>query len=493
MNLHALVSSGLLALTLLSWSTDKTAEKKVENALPITGTWVNFAYKDVRNKYTNPEDVDMTDPALWRAKVGELHEMGMEVLVLMEVANEEHSYYPSKIMPPAYDAERECPVYAVLDEAGRYGMKVFVSSGWARDQFENIRDEWVQERQRQIMEELTELYADMPAFYGWYLPVEDCITPIFSRHSVEGVNRIVARARELTPDKKTLISPYGMVQGDWSDPEMARNIRDLDVDIIAYQDEIGCVREPYPLPRLAANWAELAKIHADSGIEMWANCETFTWEAETNSLFSALIPAAYERLLQQQVTATKAGVSRIISFMFPGIIETPGSEHPLGEPEWSNAMWKNYMAWKGGDEHWKRIENIYAGEAVSAPFTAAEQPLLCDGALAAVRPDAEGWVCFEPGQHTLTLKFPEPVELTRVSVRTLDCQKDGIAAPVSLSLYDQDGNYLTGIEPAPWPHNRHDAWVDLLELPCESILCEKATLTFFCDKPVYLDEIFINL
>ena len=45
--------------------------------------------------------------------------------------------------------------------------------------------------------------------------------------------------------------------------------------------------------------------------------------------------------------------------MFPGIIETPGSEYPLGEPEWSNAMWKNYMAWKGGDEHWKRIEDIH--------------------------------------------------------------------------------------------------------------------------------------
>lgn len=492
MNLHALVSSGLLALTLLSCSSEKPAEKVVD-ALPITGTWVNFAYKDVRNKYTNPADVDMTDPALWRAKVGELHEMGMEVLVLMEVANEEHSYYPSQIMPPAYDAERECPVYAVLDEAGKYGMKVFVSSGWARDQFENIRDEWVQERQQQIMEELTALYAEMPAFYGWYLPVEDCITPIFSRHSVEGVNRIVARAKELTPDKKTLISPYGMVQGDWSNPEMAQNIRDLKVDIIAYQDEIGCVREPYPLPRLAANWAELAKIHADSGIEMWANCETFTWEAETNSLFSALIPAAYERLLQQQVTATQASVSRIISFMFPGIIETPGSDFPLGEPVWSNALWTNYMAWKGGDEHWKRVETILAGKAASAPFTAVEQPLLCDGALADLRPDAEGWLRLEPGLHTIQLTFPSETKLSCVTVRCLDCAKDGILAPLSLSLYDADGTFIAGLEPETWPHKGHDAWADFLDLACPDYLCDTATLTIFCDNPVYLDEIFVYL
>ena len=36
---------------------------------PITGTWINLAYKDVRNKYTNPQSFDNTDPELWKAKV----------------------------------------------------------------------------------------------------------------------------------------------------------------------------------------------------------------------------------------------------------------------------------------------------------------------------------------------------------------------------------------------------------------------------------------
>ena len=61
---------------------------------PITGTWINLAYKDVRNKYTNPQNFDNTDPKLWESKVRELSEMGIEYLVFMEVANEGKSYYP---------------------------------------------------------------------------------------------------------------------------------------------------------------------------------------------------------------------------------------------------------------------------------------------------------------------------------------------------------------------------------------------------------------
>ena len=73
---------------------------------PITGTWINLAYKDVRNKYTNPQNFDNTDPKLWESKVRELSEMGIEYLVFMEVANEGKSYYPSKMMSWLYDKNK---------------------------------------------------------------------------------------------------------------------------------------------------------------------------------------------------------------------------------------------------------------------------------------------------------------------------------------------------------------------------------------------------
>lgn len=84
----------------------------------------------------------------------------------------------------------------------------------------------------------------------------------------------------------------------------------LKVDIIAYQDEVGCVRDQFTLPRLKKNWQRLRDIHNRLNIEMWANCETFTWEEGTNDRTSALIPAAYPRLLSQQVAASAAGLIR---------------------------------------------------------------------------------------------------------------------------------------------------------------------------------------
>lgn len=296
----------------------------------ITGTWINLAYKDVRNRYTNPQSFDNTDPELWKAKVRELSAMGIEYLVFMEVANEGKAYYPSQLMPWWYDKDKQSPVEAILDEAARYDMKVFMSTGWAKDQDDNLQDPAVKQRQLQIMEELAVFYKNHKAFYGWYLPVEDCLCPIFAEHAVQSVNALTQKANALTPGKKTLISPYGIGLSDFDNPEYEKQLAKLKVDIIAYQDEVGCVRNKFMLPRLKKTWQRLRDIHNRLNIEMWANCETFTWEQGTNDRSSALIPAAYPRLLSQQVAASVAGVDRIISFMVCGIIESPTSTYQLG-------------------------------------------------------------------------------------------------------------------------------------------------------------------
>ena len=80
-------------LGLLGLLADESRKEKMVQSVsvvqPITGTWINLAYKDVRNKYTNPQHFDNMDPKLWTAKVRELANMGIEYLVFMEVANED--------------------------------------------------------------------------------------------------------------------------------------------------------------------------------------------------------------------------------------------------------------------------------------------------------------------------------------------------------------------------------------------------------------------
>lgn len=468
--------------------------------LPITGSWINLAYKDVRNKYTNPIGFDNNDPALWEAKVHEMAEMGIEYLVIMEVANDGKAFYPSRLMPLQYDPARKSPVQAILDAAEDCGVKVFLSTGWAQNQDDNLRIPAIKERQLQIMDEVGTLYKNAPAFYGWYLPVEDCINPIFPKHAVDAVNALVERAHQLTPEKKTLISPYGLGLSDFTDPDYENTLAELKVDIIAYQDEIGCVREPTPLPELRQNWKHLREVHDHIGIEMWANCETFTWEKGTNDRNSALIPAAYQRLLAQQVAASVAGVDRIISFMFHGIVENPDSPFRLGQPLGSNLLYNDYMAWRSGNAYWKFSEAAHAGRlhnaVTSEAFADAACRPLADGFLAEEDPADSRWVKFGPGYHEVIIDLSQVNGANQVMLRLLNYRLQGIGIPDKVYIYASDDAAtwkLVAIEDAPAGRNdRHDAWCDAILSDSLDQDAAYLKVAFNAGTPVYLDEIFVN-
>jgi hypothetical protein len=163
----------LIPILLLLWATVSAFAQ----SLPITGTFVNLPYQDVRNKYTNPPYIDNTDPPMWATKIAEMHEMGMEYLVFMSVANECKAYYPSKLMEWHYPDWRQSPVDAIMDEAAKYGMKVFMSTGWAKDQDDNLRDPAIKGRQIEMMEELAGIYGEHPAFYAGTFLLRTALVP----------------------------------------------------------------------------------------------------------------------------------------------------------------------------------------------------------------------------------------------------------------------------------------------------------------------------
>ncbi len=462
------------------------ASAEFTEVLPVTGTFINLPYQDVRNKYTNPTQIDNTDPQMWAAKVREMHAMGMEYLVFMSVANECKAYYPSKLMEWHYPSCSQSPVDAIMDEAARHGMKVFMSTGWAKDQDDNLRDPEIKGRQIRMMEELAGLYGEHPAFYGWYLPVEDCFGPVLTDYAVEAVNALTARARELTPSAKIMISPYGIFNSDFDDPRYEKQIARLTVDIIAYQDEIGCVRERYPLPRLRENWKKLRAIHDRTGIAMWANCESFAWEKGTNDRSSALIPASYSRFLAQQVAASAGGAECIISFIFCGLVEDPSSPYQLGQPHWSQEFHKEYMAWKNGSPYWKAAEMGFKGglrDGSGAPCATASEDS-----------SDNRWTEYEPGTHRIVVKT-EGTD-SEVILRMLNSAKDGIAPPQKVFLYacdsaDGEGARLLGIKDTPvWPYNRHDTFVDTVLFELDDIEGDYLMIVFTSDSKVYLDRIF---
>lgn len=479
-------------------------EKTTESALgvkPITGTWINLAYKDVRNKYTNPQNFDNTDPELWKAKVRELSAMGIEYLVFMEVANEGKAYYPSKMMPWCYDKNKQSPVEAILDEAARHNMKIFMSTGWAKDQDDNLLDPAIKERQLRIMEELAALYKNHKAFYGWYLPVEDCLCPIFAEHAVQSANALTEKAKALTPGKKTLISPYGIGLSEFDNPEYEKQMAKLKVDIIAYQDEVGCVRDQFMLPRLKKTWQRLRDIHNRLNIEMWANCETFTWEQGTNDRTSALIPAAYPRLLSQQVAASAGGVDKIISFMICGIIENPESAYQLGQPIGSNKVYNDYMDWKNGTEYWQLVEaalmeRLTNGATTEMMLGKADLKALLDGKVAEEDSRDTRWVKFEKGYHEFVVDLQKKTKLQKAMLRMLNYNLEEIGMPLKVYLFTSlDGKEynLASIKDAPhFPNNKHDAWIENILFDGLDENVRYVKVAFDAPKQVYIDEFFVN-
>ncbi len=448
--------------------------------LPVTGTFINLPYQDVRNLYTNPPYIDNTDPQMWAAKVAEMKKMGMEYLVFMSVANDGKAYYPSELMRRHYPKWRKSPVDAIMDAAAEHGMKVFMSTGWAKDQDDNLRDPKIKGRQLEMMAELAGIYGDHPAMYGWYLPVEDCFGPVLTDYAVEAVNALTARARELTPGKKIMISPYGIFNSDFSDPRYSAQIERLTVDVIAYQDEVGCVRETYPLTRLRENWKKLRAIHDRTGIEMWANCESFAWEKGTNSRASALIPAPYSRFLSQQIAATAGGASTIISFVFCGLFDDPSSPYQLGQPLWSGRAYEDYMAWLEGDHYWKTVEASMRGAF---------------GPAATEDVNDARWTRYGMGTYDIVLPV-EDGHVSEVLVPMLNCHKDGINPPSKIFLWtSRDGKKwdLAGIKDTPgYQNTNHDAFIDHVLFTGLDLKADWLKIEFTVDTASAFDTVIIN-
>lgn len=461
-----------------------------QTSLPVSGSWLNLFYQDVRNKYTNPQYLDNSEADLWRAKVDQMHRMGIEYIVFMAVANEGLAAYPSEIMPHTYPDGCVSPVEAVIRQAEKNGQKVFLSIGWAENQDDNLKRPEILNRQLQIMDELAKLYGNSPAAFGWYLPVEDCLGPVLPETSVVAVNKLVAKAHEITPGMKTMISPYGFFCSEFDNPEFGRQIQRLNVDIIAYQDEVGCVREDYPLPELRKKWHKVKQIHDACGIELWANCELFAWEKDTNSRESALIPAAPGRIIGQLQAATDGGVSRIISFMTTGIIDDYSDAYRLGQPGVTKFVADEYAKWRAGDEKYCLLEQSMRGTLANK--VAIDGNPLFDGKYGQETPDDLAWKIFKGPKSEIEVPT---AGATQLFVRFLDCHKDGFVVPykIGISVPDASGHYrlVSVVDITPFPNNRHDAWVEpcLLTVPS----AENVKLTMLCDGyAVAVDEVVVR-
>lgn len=340
--------AGVLCGVLLLASAATAAAAPPAGLLPITGTFLDVAY-DERMTYTNNVSASLTCDQ-WVDKVVSLHSLGVDTIIFQAVHDARWgSYYPSSL-PFMKLWGGACPdvVDTILNATAANNMHTFLSCEYVHTEFDPVENSTIMDGRIQIMQELTAKYAlRYTSFMGWYFSAEAYLEPYFPPEFFPYIEALSDSAKQLTPNALIFISPYG-TRYAVNDETFVNQLKSLPVDIVAYQDEVGCVRDEFPVMRSASAFETLAAAHrAANRSILWANCESFTWERMPNNVTSPLIPAEFTRMMAQWLAVAKAGVAKVISFTMQGMFEAATAQHPWGGP---NATYNaaQYMALFGG-------------------------------------------------------------------------------------------------------------------------------------------------
>jgi len=330
-------AGGLGAVALTS---DNCTKMRKSTLKPIKGSWFEFQHHNTKEGiYWNPECAAFTCKQ-WADKVKEVADIGMEYLVLMHTALYSKAFYQTGLFP-RYDIACGDPIEAILSAGDRYGVKFFMGGGFYGDWMSPgiITDPEARRKRLIAIEELTALYGHHRSFYGWYWPNEAFINKYFSDHFIAYVNECSGLARSLTPGIRTLVAPYG-TRVAVPDDRYIKQLEKMDVDIIAYQDEIG-VRKT-KVDESAAFYEGLRKAHNRvPHVALWADMEVFEFEGEVYK--SALLPASFSRV-EQQITALSPYVDIILMYQYQGMMNKPGSSSFAGHPD-STKLYSEYVSW----------------------------------------------------------------------------------------------------------------------------------------------------
>ncbi len=305
----------------------------MKGILPISGTWFDFYHcNPYEGDYWN-STTNLFSSRDWERKIEEMAQAGMDTFMLLSVALHGKAFYPSEVIKLKWNLECEDPLEAVLKAADRLAVKMYIGLGFfTTPAFHDFTDEHDASRYRlDIAEELVARYGSHPSFAGWYLPVEAGIEGYYPQGYVDYVNKLTTQCKKLGP-YKVMIAPYG-ARTIRFDQRFTDEVKAIEADYIAYQDEIGVARTTFD--PMEDTFKRLREVHDRVGKPLWADMEIFQFQGKV------LIPAPFDRV-RRQLEILSAHVDKIVCYQYLGMMNKPGSPVHAGHED-SVRLYGDYM------------------------------------------------------------------------------------------------------------------------------------------------------
>lgn len=327
----------------------------IRSTRTIGGAWVGILHwSDDEARDWNPAIRKLTEND-WRQQIHGMHDLGMDIVVVQQVfQNQEYygrnmiaatgykgsAFYPSTLFPGRAQISSHDPLEAILSEADRLHMHVFLGVGmYAWFDYSAASLDW----HKKVAAELWRRYGHHPSFYGWYvseeaygslIPDQGKLAKDRYRHEiVTFFSEFQAFSRKLAPEKPVMLAPntFGLLQSQDVWPMVLKHI-----DIVC---PFGFNRMPsgdITGEQAAKIWQ---KMSDQAGSHLWMDMEAFVFE------WKALVPRPIGGLIQD--LQRFPNFEKILCYQYPGMFNSPKSRMKPGGPA-TIVLYREYQQYLRG-------------------------------------------------------------------------------------------------------------------------------------------------
>jgi hypothetical protein len=267
---------------------------------------------------------------------------GLDTAILTNCALWGRPLYPANPRTVGRQLPMPCPdpVGAVVRACAQHGLGLYLGLGAfgryslnANPDLTPEHDAWL----AAMAEDLRERYGASGALQGFYLSTEAHAAKgggLFDQADCDRTAKFVRSIRERVPGAKLMMSPahLGRPRPAQLDP-LRRQLEQLNVDIVAYQDHAG-FEKLYPdldFRAAAEGYALIKPLHQQAGQQLWVNCEVFEYVEKRPDGRRICTPCQFERL-QRQLAAAGPVADKIIIYQYQGLMNRRSALVNIGAP-----------------------------------------------------------------------------------------------------------------------------------------------------------------